>query len=260
MKQKDLLMVLLLVVIFLPFFIFDPLYQLYSGSNAAHPYIWSFIKFAVLATIGECIGLRIRTGNYYTKGFGILPRAFVWGILGLMIKAAFVIFAAGAPMMLASLGVKFPAELPNPGAILSQSIFVSHSWLQVLAAFTFSATMNVFFAPMFMTLHKITDAHIGETGGSETVTLLQSEIPSHSHQAKATAAPGTSTNPTDGIWAVAGSRRAPTSLYSTTAAAGTTMSAQALAPAGGSLPHNNMPPYLTMNFIIALQGVFPPRT
>jgi hypothetical protein len=166
MKQKDLLMVLLLVVIFLPFFIFDPLYQLYSGSNAAHPYIWSFIKFAVLATIGECIGLRIRTGNYYTKGFGILPRAFVWGILGLMIKAAFVIFAAGAPMMLASLGVKFPAELPNPGAILSQSIFVSHSWLQVLAAFTFSATMNVFFAPMFMTLHKITDAHIGETGGS----------------------------------------------------------------------------------------------
>lgn len=115
-------------------------------------------------------------------------------------------------------------------------------------------------APMFygqgpgLSLHDI-----GETGGSETVTLLQSEIPSHSHQAKATAAPGTSTNPTDGIWAVAGSRRAPTSLYSTTAAANTTMSAQALAPAGGGLPHNNMPPYLTMNFIIALQGVFPPR-
>ncbi len=166
MKQKDLLMLLLLTALFLPFFISEPLYKLYSASNALHPYIWSFIKFGILATIGECIGLRIRTGNYYTKGFGILPRAFVWGILGLMIKAAFVIFAAGAPMMLASMGVKFPAELPNPAAILNQSIFVSHSWLQVLAAFTFSATMNVFFAPMFMTLHKLTDAHINETGGS----------------------------------------------------------------------------------------------
>lgn len=115
-------------------------------------------------------------------------------------------------------------------------------------------------APMFygqgpgLSLHDI-----GETGGSETVTLLQTEIPSHSHQAKATTTAGTATNPTDGIWAVAGSRRAPTSLYSTTAAAGTTMSAQALAPTGGSQPHNNMPPYLTMNFIIAMQGVFPPR-
>ena len=101
---------------------------------------------------------------------------------------------------------------------------------------------------------------LGETGGSQSVTLLQSEIPSHTHQVRGTTAAGTSTNPTDGIWAVAGSRRAPTSLYSPTAAAGTTMSPQALAPAGGSQPHNNMPPYLTMNFIIALQGVFPPRS
>lgn len=166
MKLKDLLMVLLLVAIFLPFFLSNPLYQLYSGSNAAHPYIWSFIKFGILATIGECIGLRIRTGNYYTKGFGILPRAFVWGILGLMIKMAFVIFAVGAPVMLASLGVKFPPEFQPVSTILNYSIFETKSWLQVLAAFTFSATMNVFFAPMFMTLHKVTDAHIAETGGS----------------------------------------------------------------------------------------------
>ncbi len=115
-------------------------------------------------------------------------------------------------------------------------------------------------APMFWGQGQgLTDRFIGETGGSQTVTLIPSEMPAHTHQARATAAAGTSANPTDGIWAVAGSRRAPTSLYSTTSAGGGAMSPQALAINGGGLPHNNMPPYLTMTFIIALQGVFPPR-
>jgi len=105
----------------------------------------------------------------------------------------------------------------------------------------------------------LSNRDIGESGGSQNVTLLTSEIPAHTHQVQATAVAGTTSSPTDGIWAVAGSRRAPTSLYSTTAAAGTTMSPQALATSGGGLPHNNMPPYLTLTFIIALQGVFPSR-
>lgn len=115
-------------------------------------------------------------------------------------------------------------------------------------------------APMFWGQGPgLSSRNLGETGGSQSVTLLQSEIPAHTHQVKGTTAAGTSTNPADGIWAVAGSRRAPTSLYSTTAAASTTMSPQALSTTGGGLPHNNMPPFLTLNFIIALQGVFPPR-
>lgn len=115
-------------------------------------------------------------------------------------------------------------------------------------------------APMFWGQGPgLSERFIGETGGSQTVTLIQSEMPAHTHQVSGTTAAGTESDPTDGIWAVAGSRRAPTNLYNTTSAGGSPMSPQATAVQGGSLPHNNMPPYLTLTFIIALQGIFPPR-
>jgi microcystin-dependent protein len=93
---------------------------------------------------------------------------------------------------------------------------------------------------------------LGETGGSETVTLLISEIPLHTHTMNAVEDDGALFTPVDQFLA------AGNSMYST-AASNTTMNPQMLALAGGSLPHNNMQPYLTLNFNIALQGVFPPR-
>ncbi len=99
---------------------------------------------------------------------------------------------------------------------------------------------------------------LGETGGSETVTLLESEIPSHSHTAGAqnvplggVAAPGSNTTL---------NRPASGNLFKSGSAPLTPMASQTLAPSGGDQPHNNMMPYLTLNFCIALQGVFPPRT
>ena len=94
---------------------------------------------------------------------------------------------------------------------------------------------------------------LGETGGSETVSLLESEIPSHSHQARGSGVDADTPSPTNASWA--GSEFGD-SLRKT---ASGTFGPQALAPAGGDQPHNNMQPYLTLNFIIALQGVFPPR-
>lgn len=97
---------------------------------------------------------------------------------------------------------------------------------------------------------------IGETGGSPTVTLLTSEIPAHIHQASAAAGTGP-TSPENAAWGTQ-SGRTPPPAYSS-AAPDVTMSPQALSPAGSSFPHNNMQPYLAVTFIIALQGVFPPR-
>jgi microcystin-dependent protein len=98
---------------------------------------------------------------------------------------------------------------------------------------------------------------IGETGGTDSVTLIQSEIPVHSHILRATTSGAAQTNPSNNVWAASNVGRTPPPLYSTTQ--NSTMAPQALAITGGSLPHNNMHPYLTLNFIIALQGIFPPR-
>ena len=98
---------------------------------------------------------------------------------------------------------------------------------------------------------------LGETGGSQTVTLLESEIPSHNHSA------GAQTNPLSAVASAAGntlSRPASGNLYTATTSPQVSMAVQGLSPAGGDQPHNNMMPYLTLYFNIALQGVFPPRT
>ena len=95
---------------------------------------------------------------------------------------------------------------------------------------------------------------LGEQSGSDTVTLLDSEIPAHSHAVSASLSDGTDQTPANEKLAGGvgiGQYAAPGAL--------TQLSPNALAPAGGDQPHNNMQPYLTLNFNIALQGVFPPR-
>jgi len=96
---------------------------------------------------------------------------------------------------------------------------------------------------------------LGETGGSDTVSLLESEIPSHSHALRAATDPADNNFPTAAM-SLANSQK---EFAYATSGTNVLMAAQALAPAGGDQPHNNMQPYLTLNFCIALQGVFPPR-
>ena len=93
---------------------------------------------------------------------------------------------------------------------------------------------------------------LGETGGSESVTLLESEIPSHTHHLQAANDSGLSDTPQ-------GQVPAQGNIYDTSIGQAIPMSSMALSPAGGSQPHNNMQPYLVMSFCIALQGIYPPR-
>lgn len=97
---------------------------------------------------------------------------------------------------------------------------------------------------------------LGEIGGSETVTLLTSEMPLHTHSLRGSTDPGDNTVPGPAI-SLAQSTGA--LAYVNSASPDSQMALQALPPAGGGLPHNNMQPYLTFNFCIALQGIFPPR-
>jgi microcystin-dependent protein len=97
---------------------------------------------------------------------------------------------------------------------------------------------------------------LGESSGTETVTLLESEIPAHTHALLSNAASANRTAPQGNSLA----RVAGAAPYAPAAAPTAALADQALAPAGGDQPHNNMQPYLTFYFNIALQGVFPPRS
>jgi microcystin-dependent protein len=103
----------------------------------------------------------------------------------------------------------------------------------------------------------LSDYSLGQQGGAQTVTLLPTEMPSHTHTLRGNFNTADVNDPA----ANRSLARSGTGfLYqSETSANLTAMSPQALSMAGGSLPHNNMQPYLTVMFIIAMQGVFPPR-
>jgi microcystin-dependent protein len=103
----------------------------------------------------------------------------------------------------------------------------------------------------------LSDYFLGQESGVQSVTLLTSEIPIHSHNVMAVPDPADQTNPAPNRSLA---RSKPGNTYqSTTNASLVNMAFQALTPAGSGFPHNNIQPFLTLNFIIAMQGVFPPR-
>ncbi len=97
----------------------------------------------------------------------------------------------------------------------------------------------------------LTPRNIGESGGSQNVTLLATELPAHNHAATASGSSADQPSPQNNVPAsqmvyAPGPSNAPLAVNSLTSA-------------GGSQPHNNMQPYQSVSFIIALQGIFPPR-
>lgn len=154
-------MIACVAAVLAPFFIpATGFFDWFNHATATHPYIMAFFKFAILATLGEMLALRIREGVYNKKGFGIVPRMMVWGFLGMCIAMAMVIFKSGVPVFLASLGI---SDLPT-----IQDTFAAPqlTWGKVGIAFAVSVLMNSIFAPVMMTFHKCTDMHITMNGGT----------------------------------------------------------------------------------------------
>ncbi len=100
---------------------------------------------------------------------------------------------------------------------------------------------------------------IGETGGSATVTLLQTEIPSHTHVVNCAATGGTP-SPAGAVFGGGGRGKQPAYAAPPPTGTAVNMSASAVAAAGGSQPHDNLPPYVVLNYCIAMQGIFPARS
>mgnify|MGYP006296128083 CR=1 FL=1 len=128
-------------------FVYPPSYAGYTELYARLPATLSFLKFAVLATFGEILVARLRTGRYLPPAFGLLPKAIVWGVLGVFIWLAFGIFSHGVSATL------FPG-LTEPGV-----------GMQVLRAASISIFMNIIFAPMMMMTHHLTDTYIAAHAG-----------------------------------------------------------------------------------------------
>lgn len=168
MKKNDLIFSLIFIVVVLPYLPFGFLknFQTLFLYNENYWLYTSFLKFAFLATLGEVIGLRIRTGNYTEKGFGLIPRMIVWGFLGITIKIAFVVYAAGIPTLVE----KYFCVAGAKDSMAFKDIFEASNnglgGVRLLSAFLISTFMNLTYAPVMMTFHKITDMHIIHNGGS----------------------------------------------------------------------------------------------
>lgn len=158
MKTQDYVFAAVVIIVLLPFFLFDSAIQGFNAATMAHPYIMAFFKFAILATVGDMLGLRIKEGKYTYKGYGTWPRAVVWGLFGMLIALAFAVFKNGVPAMLDSINQDWGFKDAMKDTTLT--------WKRVVGAFSISVFMNTFFAPVFMTAHKVCDTHILAHHGS----------------------------------------------------------------------------------------------
>jgi hypothetical protein len=139
MKKNDILWMLLVAALFALIAI-PQTRDIFISFTSAHPYIGGFCKFAVLATLGELIAIRLLTGRWtIPKGVGY--KMAIWGFLGMVIVLIFGIFAAGVG------GAMETGLLPGKGSL-------------ILFAFFTSTTMNLTFAPTMMIFHRITDTFI----------------------------------------------------------------------------------------------------
>jgi hypothetical protein len=143
MKKYDVIWgaALLLIIVFL---ISPVTHGLFVESTKAHPYILAFIKFAILATMGELLALRIINEDW-KKHVGLLYRGIVWGFLGMVFVIVFEIFSSGV------VSATKHGLLPSFGNGIAGNIGI---------AFLTSAFMNLLFAPTFMAFHRITDTFI----------------------------------------------------------------------------------------------------
>jgi hypothetical protein len=166
MKRSDIIFFIVFIGLFVPFFVSDRLYDFFVWFSTDWAFTASFIKFAILATMGEMLGSRIKTGIYLPEGFALVYRAVVWGFLGMTVKAAFMIFGGGTPLIMEHLGMK------NPAAVMAGPV----TGARVLLAFAISTFLNIFYAPVLMVTHRVSDLHIAAAAGDRRKLMTVPDV------------------------------------------------------------------------------------
>ncbi len=155
MKKGDILW----GVIFLgitAFLIIPATHEIFVGVTGTHPYLMGFIKFAIMATMGELLAIRIISGNWKRPG-GLIYKAVVWGIVGLLVVLMFGVFSNGvigaekAELLFGTDGI--------PGTFLN-AVYVS-------------VILNFTFGPMFMAAHRVSDMYIDTRAEGNKVNLSE---------------------------------------------------------------------------------------
>lgn len=139
MKKGDILWALGLLV-FILIIVLPATHRVFVNLTTNYPYAGGFIKFLILATMGELLAIRIASGEWNIPS-GVIYRAVIWGFLGMVIVLIFNIFAGGVKEALAK------GMLPGGNSKFAFAFFVS-------------SIMNLTFAPTMMTFHRITDTYI----------------------------------------------------------------------------------------------------
>lgn len=116
--------------------------ELFINTTASHPYVMGFVKFAILSIMGEFLAVRLVSGHWQMVG-GLLPKMFIWGLLGVAIVLMFALYTGGVD-----------------SASASGLLYTGYPGIKILRAFYISAFMNLTFGPVFMAAHRITDTWI----------------------------------------------------------------------------------------------------
>ena len=121
--------------------------EAFEDLSGAHPYAMGFIKFALLATAGELIAIKMASGKFAKPAY-LTARIIIWGLIGIWITYMMKMFFIGSGALMAA-GLL-------PGGKLDDGVF----WKTLIRAFATSATMNLTFGPTFMAVHKCSDTYL----------------------------------------------------------------------------------------------------
>ncbi|MBF0502119.1 MAG: Mpv17/PMP22 family protein [Candidatus Riflebacteria bacterium] len=127
------------------FLLWPPGREAFTGATKTAPFFMGFAKVAILASMGELLAIRLSHGIWKLP-YGMLLRAFIWGMFGISFTLVFPVFDKGTNAVVAG------GLLPSFG--------INGFYLQILVAFYTSSLMNMIFAPTFMAIHRITDSMI----------------------------------------------------------------------------------------------------